>query len=174
MPLAIAVVGLVIGGVCGLWVLIGGVLSLDGPDDAHTMATPGTVRWALEPGAYMLYERVAPPGPAGDETAAEITPDAVTIASADGTRLDAYHRRIARYGNVNKGDYQSTIGFTVPSAGDYEITVVAGRPGEVFVEPDPGAFPVTELVPFLGTFVGFGLSALGGLLLVRADKRRAA
>jgi hypothetical protein len=124
---------------------------------------PNQVRVHLGEGTYMLYEDKGATsiGSAfSSDDSVTITPDDVTVTSADGASVVVFDRGTIRE-TLNSGNdrFVGAARFTTPSVGDYTISVRSATPKVVLI-----GRPLTDTVrSVLGWFA---LSAVGGLTFV--------
>lgn len=156
---------------CVLAVLL--VIPATRPDDTAEFAVPRTARLHLEAGRYRFYERVEV-GAAADrrDPVLHVEADDVLITSAAGGEVDVRDLGRAERAGRADGDHRSRIGFAIETAGEYDVSVSADRPGRAYLGADRTVGMPVQLAVFATAPVGFGIHVLGLVFLVRAAGRR--
>jgi hypothetical protein len=132
-----------------------------------TYAVPGTVRVHLRDGTWNLYG-LSPAGSGANDTG--VNPSVVRVEGPDGPI--AVHPVDSWFFPRGSDAYRAVVEFSVPTDGEYSITVEAARPGRVMIAPDLEDVARAILPWAIVVGVAFVAELVGWVLLIVGATRR--
>ncbi len=130
----------------------------------------GVAHLHLTPGTYRVYERTGTITGSGGLTfshndAVAIRAGDVSVTGPGGSVLPAYDVGPNETITRNRIIFTAAVGFKVPATGDYEVTILAGRQGQVLVNRSLGDSVRAALGRIAVAGVGM-LILIGGVALL--------
>jgi hypothetical protein len=174
----VALTLLIAGAVCGLIGLALFVFSgVRGLLDATVYQAPMHAVIDCRSGTYYVYQetgsQVTAPGFSYTHSGfTTLTPDQVVVVGPDGRTLTTRSTNGAETITIDSRIYANAVGFDVPTAGEYSVTITPDSPTAVIIAPSLGNQLLSGAPWLILTLVGFPLAIVGLILVIQESSRR--